>query len=174
MAGISIKATTIKSGARSRGRAATSTRTILRNVSADAHPSQVMSAMSVLLPMLDNIPASYQMHGVRYELLRVERRTVDGVRVRRAVFNDERAVHKSFAREMRRRHRAARKSDMREYRAEARIRRARARALLAMARAAHIGHTAQNVLAARETSPALPTLFLSAPTPRRTGSAASG
>lgn len=165
MTGISIKATTIRSAARSRGRAASSTRTLLRSVRADAHPAEIMSLMSEIFPMLATIPASYQMRGVRYELQHIERRTVDGVRVSRAVFKGERAVHKSFAREMRRRHRASRKYDARQTRAEARRRRARAAALLAMSRGAHIKHTAPKCLCARAPMLALAPLYLSAPVP---------
>lgn len=164
--GISIKATTIKPGARSSGRVATSTRTLLRGVSPDAHPAEIMSAMSEIFPMLDNIPLCYHAHGVRYDLIGVERRTVNGVRISRAVFKDERRLRKSFAREMRRRHRASRKMGARAGRDVARRRVAMAVALLAMARSAHIKRPAQNALAARAPMLALPSLYQSYPTPR--------
>lgn len=166
MAGISIKVTRINADRRSRGRVATSTRTLLRRVNADAHPAQIMSVMSMIFPTLDHIPASYQVRGVRYELLRVETRIESGVRVRRAVFKGERAVRKSFAREMRRRHRATRKYDIRETRAEARRRRARACALLAMSQSAQNERTAPNALAARAPMLVLAPLYLPYPTPR--------
>lgn len=163
MAGISIKATFAKPGARSRGRVATYTRTILRNVDPGLPPSVIMSVMANIVPMLERVPVSYQVHGVRYEVLRIESRTVGGVRVERAVFKDERVLHKSFAREMRRRHRAGRRSHVRAGRAEARRRAACSLALLAMARAARIKQTAHKYLAARAYILALSPLYLSAP-----------
>lgn len=163
---ISIKVTTVKAERRSRGRVATSTRTLVRNVRDDAHPAQIMRLMSELFPLLEHVPVSYQVRGVRYELLRVETRTVDGVRVSRAVFKDERAVRRSFAREMRRRHRAARRADVRAARAEAHRRRAHVNALLTHACAAKKPRTAPHVITASAPSALLSVPCLYAPTPR--------
>lgn len=164
--GISIKATMVKPERRSRGRVATSTRTIVRGVDEGTHPSQIMSLMAELFPMLEHLPVSYQVRGVRYELLRVEARTVDGVRVKRAIFKGERAVRKAFAREMRRRHRAWRRPHVRAARAEARRRRARADALFAISHAArHTRPTAPRPFA-REPLPVLAAHRPLAPAPR--------
>lgn len=163
MTGVSIKATWIKPNRRSRGRVATYTRTIMRNINPDAHPSQIMSVMAGIIPMLERIPASYQAHGVRYEVLRVERRVENGVRIERAVFKDERAVHTSFAREMRRRHRAERRAKLSISRTEARRRRIIALTLLAMARNAHIKSSASKQLTAQAPMLARTALYLSAP-----------
>lgn len=168
MAGtISIKATRII-GTRSRGRAATRTRTLFNGVRADAHPALIMRAMSALFPILEHVPISYQVHGVRYELLRMETRTVNGVRVRRAAFKDERVVRHSFTRQMRRASRARRRAAVRAARLEATRRRAVMSALIARAYAAKIAHVvARAVLAAaaaRDPMRVLAPKYPSAPT----------